>query len=155
MDNRELLQEITQLINSSAKETREYVDTSVLASARETREYVDATARETRNHFDAVVESLEHPIRMIADGHMILAEKADDLAVRMERVEGRVDRLGTEAEALRFVVQAGDAALREELVSFRAEVRGEFAELRRVARVESAVSELSARVGRLEKRAGA
>ena len=45
MDNRELLQEITQRVDSSAKETREYVDSAVKASGQETREYVDTTVR--------------------------------------------------------------------------------------------------------------
>jgi hypothetical protein len=37
-------------------------------------------------------------------------------------------------------VRAGDTALHEELVAFRTEVRGEFAEVRRVARLEDHAS---------------
>jgi chromosome segregation ATPase len=170
MDNREFLQEITQLINSSAKETREYVDASVKASAQETREYVDATAERTEaalgerqargseyawNQLRALVEDALHPIRVVADGHAMLVSRMDALDTRMKRVEGHVEKLDVSMIALRDEMRAGDAALREELAAFRTEVRGEFAEVRRVARVESAVSDLSARVGRLEDRAGA
>ena len=124
--------------------------TRVCVTAKETRAHVDATAKETRDHFNAVIESVDHPIRMIADGHMMPAEKVDDLAERMAGVERRVDRLGTEVVALRTQVQVGDEGLHEELAAFRSEVRGKFAEVRRVARLESTVGDLAARVGRLE-----
>jgi len=183
MKNEHLLEEIARRIDASAretrehvdasaKETREYVDRSIDASAKETRTYVDATAKETRDLFAALIENVEHPIRVIAEGHAILVDKVDSLAGRMDRVEDSVDLLHAEVVALRTEMRAGDAALREEiragdaalreemragdaalheeLAAFRAEVRGEFAEVRRVARLESAVSDLAVRVGRLE-----
>ena len=162
MDNRDLLQEITQLINSSAKETREYVDTAVNGL----RDEVGVALADQTNQLLAVIESSLHPIKIIAEGHEILCGKVDELSAKTDRIEQKTVQLevGLAAlrtemragdEKLRIEMRAGDVALREELVSFRAEVRGEFAEVRRVARVESAVSELSTRVGRLEKRAGA
>ena len=111
MDNRELLQEITKRIDASANETRAYVDTR----AEEARAFTDARIQDAVRELRVVVEAAHHPIRLIAAGHMLLVGKVDDLAVRMERVEGRVDRLGTEIVALRTVVQTGDAALREEI----------------------------------------
>ncbi len=163
MDNRDLLQEISRQIDASAKETREYVDTTSRASAKQTGDFVEARIQEAVRELRVVIEDSDRPIRVNADGHMILAEKVDGLARRMEKVEGRVDRLGTEVVALRSEVRAGNAALRdemragaaalhEELGAFRTEVRGEFAEVRRVARLEATVGDLAARVGRLEGR---
>ena len=156
MDNRELLQEITQHIDSSAKETREYVDASTQVVRSDfARAVVDLT-----NAYKAVAESQDHHIDIISEGHEMLAATIGRVAAELRQemnVQGEM--LCTEMRAgddkLRLEMRAGDTALRGELVSFRAEVRGEFAEVRRVARVESAVSELSTRVGRLEKRAGA
>jgi hypothetical protein len=173
MDNRELLQEITQLVSSSAKETREhvdtsvrasaketreyvdtsvrasaketreYVDTSVRASAKETREYVDATARETRDHFDAVVESLEHPMRMIADGQMMLVQRVDRLQQELR------SEMAAQADRQITVMRGLDEKLAMDL---RAEIRNELAEVRRVGRIEAVVGELAARVERIEQK---
>ena len=153
------------------------LDTAVRASGQETRQYVDTAVKGLRNEVGvaladqtnqllAVIESSLHPIQVIAEGYENLREKVDELSAKTDRIEQKtmqlevgVAALRTEMRAgdekLRIEMRAGDSALREELVSFRAEVRGEFAEVRRVARVESAVSELSTRVGRLEERAGA
>jgi hypothetical protein len=156
MDNHELLQEMTKRIDTSATETRAYVDSKVAGATASTGARIEEAVRELR----VVVEAAHHPIRMIADGHMMLVEALDRVAGKLRcEMRKQGDLLRTEMRAgdsaLREEIRAGDAALREELVSFRAEVRGEFAEVRRVARVESAVSDLSTRVGRLEKRTGA
>jgi hypothetical protein len=156
MDNRELLQEITQRIDSSARETREYVD----ASTRGVRSDFARAVVDLTNAYKAVAESQDHHIDIISEGHEMLAATIGRVAAELRQemsVQGEMLRTEMRAgdEKLRIEVRAGDAALREELTAFRSEVRGEFAEVRRVARVESAVSELSARVGRLEDRAGA
>ena len=166
MDNREFLQEITQRIDSSAKETREYVDATVKATEAALGERLNRGEEHAWNRLRALVEDALHPIRVVADGHEMLRQKVGELSATTARIEQRTVHLEVGAaalreemrngnEKLRDEMRAGDSALREELAAFRTEVRGEFAEVRRVARVESAVSDLSTRVGRLEERAGA
>ena len=145
--------------------------------------------REKTNDSDSVLKALvEHfddQVRLIGDGHTLLAEKMDGLGERLGRVEEKVERLdvGVAAlrsemragdEALREEIRAGDQALREEMSAFRGEVRTELSEFRaetsrefgevrsmiklsyaeldaRVTRLESALAEVSVRLGRLEK----
>lgn len=107
-----ILTDIRQSIDSSAKETREYVDASVSASAAETREYVDASvsasAAETRHHVDARVADLNHKlgltaehlrgeIRLVAESVMALDEKCER---RFTDLEGRMERGFQETHAL-------------------------------------------------------
>jgi len=195
MDNRELLQEITQRIDSSAKETREYVDTVVKASAQETREYVDtavrASAQETREYVDTTVRTSVEETRKLVEakagrpgplrtrdpgsrarascrcGGFAAADPDDCRRACDPRREGGRSRgangrsggpgrppgNGGCGPPNRSADRYRGAARRAGVVPRRG--AGEFAEVRRVARVESAVSELSTRVGRLEKRAGA
>ncbi len=143
--------------------------------------------RQITLRFQAVAEGMTDQVRAVAEGHSMLAEKLDALAVRMRKVESGVERLNVggavlRAEmrkghaalreemrngdaalreemhngdaALRGEMRAGDQALQQELSAFREEVRGEFAEVRRVARLETTVSDLAGRVTRLEDRTG-
>ena len=137
--------------------------------------------REITLRFQAVAEGMSDEIRVVAEGHTMLAEKVDALGVRLEGVESGLDRLGVavvglrtemragdtalreeiragdrelreEISTLRAEVRAGDQALHEELSGFRAEVKGELAEVRRVGRLETTLGDLAARVDRLEGR---
>ena len=143
MDTQELLQEITRRIDDSAKGTREYVETS----AQEVRADFAAAVTENTRGYEAVAERMDDSIAVIAEGHLMLAEKIDRVAAEL------CQEMKEQGELLRTEMRAGDAALREELGAFRTEVRGEFAEVRRVARLESTVGDLTSRVGRLEERA--
>jgi len=143
MDTQELLQEITRRIDDSAKGTREYVETS----AQKVRADFAAAVTENTRGYEAVAERMDDSIAVIAEGHLMLAEKIDRVAVELRQ------EMKEQGELLRTEMRAGDAALREELGAFRTEVRGEFAEVRRVARLESTVGDLTSRVGRLEERA--
>jgi hypothetical protein len=143
MDTQELLQEITRRIDDSAKGTREYVETS----AQEVRADFAAAVTENTRGYEAVAERMDDSIAVIAEGHLMLAEKIDRVAAELRQ------EMKEQGELLRTEMRAGDAALREELGAFRTEVRGEFAEVRRVARLESTVGDLTSRVGRLEERA--
>jgi len=158
MDTQELLQEITRRIDDSAKGTREYVETS----AQEVRADFAAAVTENTRGYEAVAERMDDSIAVIAEGHLMLAEKIDRVAAELRqemkeqgellRTEMRAgdDKLRGEIRAgdatlrkemragndrLRKEMRAGGAALREELGAFRTEVRGEFAEVRRVARL--------------------
>lgn len=143
MDTQELLQEITRRIDDSAKGTREYVETS----AQKVRADFAAAVTENTRGYEAVAERMDDSIAVIAEGHLMLAEKIDRVAAELRQ------EMKEQGELLRTEMRAGDAALREELGAFRTEVRGEFAEVRRVARLESTVGDLTSRVGRLEERA--
>ena len=125
MDTQELLQEITRRIDDSAKGTREHVETS----AQKVRADFAAAVTENTRGYEAVAERMDDSIAVIAEGHLMLAEKIDRVAVELRQ------EMKEQGELLRTEMRAGDAALREELGAFRTEVRGEFAEVRRVARL--------------------
>ncbi len=51
-----------------------------------------ADGEQTRRHFDAVAERLEGHIRLIAEGHGVLADKVDGLATEMRTADAALDR---------------------------------------------------------------
>ena len=57
-----------------------------------TRAELLAQGDKTRRHFDVVAERLNAHIRLIAQGHGVLADKIDDLATDMRRADAALDR---------------------------------------------------------------
>ncbi|MGE0445297.1 MAG: hypothetical protein AB7P99_08705 [Vicinamibacterales bacterium] len=64
-----------------------------------TRAEMLAEGEKTRRHFDVVAERLEGHIRVIAEGHGVLADKIDALAVEMRTADAALDRRVTRLEA--------------------------------------------------------
>jgi hypothetical protein len=62
------------------------------AELAELRAEVKEEGRETRRHFDVVAESLRSDIRMIAEGHVHLAQRLDAFEVKTERSFTNVDK---------------------------------------------------------------
>jgi chromosome segregation ATPase len=101
-------------------------------------------AEDIKRHFDIVAESLRDEIRLVADGVAMNSERLDRVDGRLDRVDGRLDRV------------------EGELVSFRVEVRREFAEVRsaiklsyaeldgRLTKLETSHANLQSRIERLE-----
>jgi len=83
--------------------------------------------REITLRFQAVAEGMSDEIRVVAEGHTMLAEKVDALGVRLEGVESGLDRLGVAVVGLRTEMRAGDTALRDEIragdTALREEIR--------------------------------
>ena len=108
-------------------------------------------ADEIMRHFDVVAESLHSEIRSVAEGHGILVDGQKLLTERVKDLDGGLQNL-----------TVGVLRLGEELKSFRAEVAGEFTELRsmvkfsyaeldrRIRTLEGAVVSLTDRMDRLE-----
>jgi len=71
--------------------------------------------REITLRFQAVAEGMSDEIRVVAEGHTMLAEKVDALGERLEGVESGLDRLGVAVVGLRTEMRVGDTALREEM----------------------------------------
>lgn len=65
------------------------------------REKLLADGEQTRRHFDVVAERLEGHIKLIAEGHGVLAEKIDALGAEMRKADAALDRRVTRLEASR------------------------------------------------------
>lgn len=114
-------------VRQSAEETRNYVDESVRQSAEETRKYVDEKTSETRRHFEVIAEGLDHKFALLAEG---VVAQGEELRGKIETLEAKVDRGFADTQAM---------------------IRFSHAELdRRVKSLEESVSDLQARVERLE-----
>ena len=59
---------------------------------RELRQEMQATAVETRRHFDVVAESLRSDIQVVAEGLSMLDEKVERFRDEVHQEFGKVDR---------------------------------------------------------------
>jgi uncharacterized protein YceH (UPF0502 family) len=119
-------EDLKTLIENTAAETRRHYD----ETAAETRRYVELTAAETRRHFEIVAEGLETKIDTVAEGVIAANE-------RIERLDAKVDRLAVD--------------MANEFNDVRSMIKFSHHELdRRVRALEDVVTDLQARVERLE-----
>jgi ABC-type phosphate transport system auxiliary subunit len=113
----------------------------VEATAVETRQYVEATAAETRRelrgYIGVEVEELRHQLQVVAEGHLSLDGKLEDLRGEVRLVSSGLERFRIEA--------AG------EFTELRSMIRLSYAEIdRRLRTLEDVVAALQTRVERLE-----
>ncbi len=84
-------------------ELREAIAEAVapLATKVELREAIREEGERTRQHFDVVAERLEGQIRLIAEGHVALGERIDDVRTELKTDIKQLDRRVTRLEARR------------------------------------------------------
>ena len=100
------------------------------ATAETRRQFAESTAETTR-HFDVAAEGLTAQIRLIAEGHGLLADQ-------LHAVKGDVQEFRAET--------------RHEFTELRAMMKLSYAELEgRVTRLEGALADVVGRLERLEK----
>jgi len=101
------------------------------------RKLIEDTAAETRRHFEVVAERLESKIDTVAEGVITVNQRVDRLDAKVDRLDDKVDRLAADVAA-----QFNDT---------RSMIKFSHHELdRRLRSLEDIVSDLQARVERLE-----
>ena len=84
--------ELRQEIRASAEQVQSELRQEIQASATAILDRVDASAAETRRHFDVVGEGLRSDIKAVAEGLGALDEKVERFRGEVREDFGRVDR---------------------------------------------------------------
>jgi hypothetical protein len=84
---RDEIDEIKQHFDSATAETRRHFD----EATAETKSFFEQSTAETKRHFEVVAEGLSPQIRLVAEGHVVLAEEVHAVKedVREFRAETR------------------------------------------------------------------
>ena len=119
---------------------------------------IQNSAAETRRHFDTVAERLDQKVQLLAEGLLHVDEKinrvdtkVDALDEKINRVDAKVDALDGKINGVDAKVDGLDSKMARGFADTQAMIKFSHAELdRRLRTLEEVVSDLQARVERLE-----
>ena len=102
----QLRQELRQGLQANSEQLRQELRQGLQANSEQFQQELRATKEDFKQHASSVVEIVDHQISIIAEGHHAVLDKLEVLEARFDRLEARVDTIGTELAANRADTEA-------------------------------------------------
>ncbi|GFO63852.1 hypothetical protein M1B72_07885 [Geomonas paludis] len=88
------------------KATSESFRQELQATSESFRQELQATTEEYKQHVSSAIEIVGHQISLLAEGHHAVLDKLEGLEERFDKLEARVEGIGTEIAAHRADTEA-------------------------------------------------